>query len=242
MKNILNNKKVIAILLSILAVVAVVVGIVFGHSHSNMTYVLPNGAEFKPDKAKNGTDYLVPDNPQMPEKWIFTGWKFTDSKDVEEDTSSEETSSPKKGDVVYAHAQGRQVPVFDTTLALAGGYGTKGNQVTLPLKLCGEVNIGAFEVAIKYDPELLEFVEFQNEDPGIVINAIQEEGLILLNYLDSENTVGDVDLVDIVFKITGNKPTETKVTMTVDNGTRYGEDGKMEDAEIVVISSKVTIV
>lgn len=242
MKNIRNNRRAFIIGAIIFALIVAGIVLTVSQSHVKLIYVLPNGVEFHPENAKNGTKYKVPDNPQMPEKWIFTGWRFSDSKALEE--TSEDTFSSnneKTNSTVYAHAEGKQVPVFDTTLALAGGYGTNKDRVTLPLKLCGEVNVCAFELEIKYDPEQLKLEGFENEDPGVVVNAIEEEGVILLNYLDNRNTVGDVDLVDLVFKVVGEAG-KTDVSMTVENGTRYGEDNKFEDVEMVVISSTVTIV
>lgn len=240
-----GKKKLWIPIVAVLAIFAIVLIVISGtHSKAKVVYLLPDGTEFHPGNAKNGSDIKVPDNPQMPEGWIFTGWSFSNAAPDDGAGSSELVPSgkPDTKNTVYARAEAVHVPVFDTGLALAGGYGTKKDHVTLPLKLCGEVNICAFEAEIHYDPGQLKFVEFANTDPGVVINVIEEEGCLLLNYLDSENTLGDVDLVDLVFEIIGESDTDTPVEITVENGTRLNDAGEMEDVDVLLISSMVTIV
>lgn len=239
-----NAKKIWIPIAAALVVLAAVLFVVFGGHNSNVVYLMPDGMEFQPKTAKNGRDVKVPDNPQMPEGWIFTGWSFSNTAPADGEGSVEPDSS---GDLdvkstVYARAEAVHVPVFDTGVALSGGYGTKGNRVTLPLQLCGEVNICAFEAEIHYDPAQLKFVEFQNEDPGIVINVIEEEGLVILNYLDSANTTGDVAMADLVFEIIGTDQTVTPLEVTVTNGTRLNDEGEMEDVDVQIISAAVSIV
>ena len=239
-----KTKKLWIPIAAALVVLAAVLFVVFGGHNSNVVYLMPDGMEFQPKTAKNGRDVKVPDNPQMPEGWIFTGWSFSNAAPADGEGSAEPEPS---GDLdtkstVYARAEAVHVPVFDTGVALSGGYGTKGNRVTLPLQLCGEVNICAFEAEIHYDPAQLKFVEFQNEDPGIVINVIEEEGLVILNYLDSANTTGDVAMADLVFEIIGTDQTVTPLEVTVTNGTRLTEDGEMEDVDVQIISAAVSIV
>lgn len=237
-------KRIWILLILAAIILAVALILIFGHKHGNVVYLLPDGSEIQPETAKNGTDVLVPDNPQMPEGLIFTGWSFSDTEPsaVSGSSAVETTGKSDAAKTVYAQAVATHVPVFDTGLALSGGYGTKGNRVTLPLQLCGEVNVCAFEAEIQYDASQLKFVEFQNEDPGIVINVIEEEGRILLNYLDSANTVGDVALVDVVFEIIGSEPSVSPLEVAVSNATRFDDNGEMEDVDISVISGVVTIV
>ncbi len=239
-----NAKKIWIPIVAVLAVLAAVLFVVFGGHSADVVYLMPDGMEFHPQSAKNGKDVKVPDNPQMPEGWIFTGWSFSNTAPADGEGSAEPETS---GDLdtkstVYARAEAVHVPVFDTGVALSGGYGTKGNRVTLPLQLCGEVNICAFEAEIHYDPAQLKFVEFQNEDPGIVINVIEEEGVVILNYLDSANTTGDVAMADLVFEISGTEQTVTPLEVTVTNGTRLTDEGEMEDVDVQIISAAVSIV
>lgn len=246
------GKKVWIPVLAVLVVAALVAGVLLRKPKADVRYLLPDGTEFVPEKATNGGDIRVPDNPQMPEGWIFTGWSFSNEADpAQASDAPEEGAGNQNGDsadaldlksTVYAKANAVHVPVFDTGLALTSGYGTKGNRVTLPLQICGEVNVCAFEAEIHYDPSQLKFVEFANKDPGVVINAIEDEGLIVLNYMDSANTVGDVSLADLVFEIVGESDTVTPLTVTVTNGTRLNDENAMEDVDITIISAAVQIV
>ena len=51
-----------------------------------------------------------------------------------------------------------------------------------------------------------------------------------------------MDLVDLVFEIIGESDTDTPVEITVENGTRLNDAGEMEDVDVLLISSMVTIV
>lgn len=237
-----QKKRLMSIGVVLAVAVAILIAIWASQSDSKIIYLMPDGSEFHPEISKNGSTLKVPDNPQMPEGWIFTGWSFSNTPPASSSVGSSEPAPLGEKSAVYAWAQATHAPVFDTGVALSGGYGTKGNRVTLPLQLCGEVNICAFEAQITYDPSQLKFVKFANRDPGVIINAIEEDGVVILNYLDSTNTTGDVALVDLVFQISGKEQTETPLEVTVTNGTRLTDDGEMEDVDVRVISAAVAIV
>lgn len=274
MKEFLNQQKG-KLILAAAALLAIVLLAVFlgnrGGDLPDVVYLFPDGVMFEPDSPSNGKDIKVPDNPQMPEGWIFTGWDIermdsvpqsaegstepevvvlnTPPTDEIEEATEEpaiQTTAPqptfKPGKTVIARAIGVTIPKDENVVALSGGYGTKDDTVTLSLKLCGKADLCAFEAEIIYDPTLLVFQEFTNDDFGIMINVLEDEGRILLNFLDTENICADVDLVDIVFKVKGGEAGKTPLSLTVSNGTKLSESGELEEVEVTAIPAAVEIV
>lgn len=272
MKEFLQQQKGKLILLAGMLLAVILFFVLTGHrgdSMPNVVYMLPNGAVFEPETAENGTDIKVPDNPQMPEGFVFSGWEFerltSEPTEVAGSAPTEVISldppprdesglateppatqapqpTPKPGKTVLARAVAVSVSKDENVVALSGGYGTKGNTVTLSLTLCGKADICAFEAEVTYDPNLLEFQELANEDFCVVSNVLEDEGRILLNFVDTENVEADVDLMDIVFKVKGSEAGTTPISLLVKNGTRYGTDEELEEVEINAIPAAVEIV
>ena len=154
-----------------------------------VTFLNDDKSIFKQVTVVSGEAPTSPGTPTMLQGFVFDGWD-ADLSSVTKDM----TVLPLREEI----ADERNV------ISISNGYGITGDTVTLPLSLCGKVDICCFELKITYDKSALQFVEFSNEDAGITANCDAENGIIYLNYISTDNTTGQVDLCDISFKLIGN--------------------------------------
>ncbi len=190
-----------------------------------VTFYGPDGRILFIDEVKSGEDAKPPENPIMPQGYVFTGWSGTFSN-VTEDQS------------VYA-----ECTVFlgeENVLALSGAYVNNGEETVIPLQLCGDVCLCAFDLRIRYDIESLNFVEFRNLDGSVDANCVPETGEIYLNYASMENTNGEVYLAELVFRAVG-EPGKTVVDINIVDLVAYDSDYAFYEPPYSTIFSTVTI-
>ena len=69
----------------------------------------------------------------------------------------------------------------------------------MPIRLCGDVCVSAFDLTISYDSNALELVSV-TEDGAVLYND-EVPGKIRLNYVSTDNTVADVDICFLEFSV-----------------------------------------
>ena len=190
-----------------------------------VTFVAPDHSILYIDKVKKGEAAEPPANMVMPQGYIFSYWDKDFSNVTEEMT-------------IYAVCQ--QIPSSGNVLTLGGSYASKGEQVTVPLQLCGDVCLCAFDIRVVYDKEVLDFVEFSSKDSAVDANCMEEKGVIYLNYGSRENTTGEVDLTDLVFTVVG-EAAWTSVTIEVMEVISFDENYDFYVPECTTISAIIRI-
>ena len=223
MKNV-NKKALIIIILVFIIVISILV--FFRRSSYTITFLNYNKTVFAKKKIMQGEVISSPGIPEIPEGYIFGGWNI-------------EISSINKDTEIMPICI--EIPKEKNVIALSSGYGKIGNNLNLPLQLCGKVDISCFEIVISYDKDMLNFVAFENEDGNVVANCDSENGKIYINYISNGNTLGEVDLCDIVFSISNNKSSATDVTLLVQNAAKEINSDSFEKIECDVVNSKVYI-
>lgn len=184
-----------------------------------------NGEILGSETVPSGEIVAPPEIPELPYGEIFLRWdQVLDA--ITTDTTVQTVSESVLG----------KPNVF----ALSGGYVSVDSTVAIPFQLCGDVELCGFDVTIQYDPEVLEFVDFTDEDDAIISNCIPESGTIRINYLSTENTIGDVDCCDLLFRAL-KFAEDTKLTITVNSIIALDENEQVYAPDYHVIHSEIHI-
>lgn len=139
-------------------------------------------------------------------------------------------------------------PVWkDTTdknnlFTLSSCYAKKGDEIVIPVKLCGNVNIGAFDIRIAFDTEKLEFVEVLNQDADVMASYSDTEKKIGINFMGSENLTESMDVCDLVFKVKSDEVSNTTFNVMNMDSLVYKDNGDFEFVETDYIEATIYIV
>lgn len=191
------NKKKLWIIISILALVlaaAITCLIIFGQreepgveqgSNSDSvskdqytaTFYSNDGTVLKIDSVEKGMAANPPSQPQMLFGTVFRSW----DADISSVTKNLEV-----------HPICEDVKGKPNIFAIEGAYGKSGGTVIVPIRLCGEVCVSAFDMTISYDSTALDLISV-SEDGAVLYND-EVPGKIKLNYVSTDNTVADVDI------------------------------------------------
>lgn len=198
------NKKKLWIIILILAVVlaaAIISLIILGQrekpginqGNSNqldnkdqctVTFYSNDGTILKIDSVEKGNTANPPAQPQMLYGTVFQSWD-TDISSVTKHLEVYPICEDVKGNV--------------NTFAIEGAYGKSGGTVIVPIRLCGEVCVSAFDMTISYDSVALDLISVY-EDGAVVYND-NIPGEIKLNYVSTDNTLADVDICVLEFSV-----------------------------------------
>lgn len=149
-----------------------------------VTFYSNDGTVLKIDSVEKGKTANPPKQPQMLYGTVFQSW----------DT---EISSVTKNLEVYPIC--KDVKGKTNVFAIEGAYGKSGGTVIVPIRLCGEVCVSAFDMTMSYDSSALDLISV-SEDGAVLYND-EVTGEIKLNYVSTENTVADVDICFLEFAV-----------------------------------------
>lgn len=149
------------------------------------TFFSDDGSILRIESVEPGVLPAPPSLPEISYENIFLRWDYPD-------TATE-------GDVeiypVYQTISGMQ-----NAFVIPGAYGKCGETINLPLRLCGEVTLCGFDLAVEYDPEVLQLISVYGEDDSIMYND-ETPGVVRINYVSVSNTTADIDICFLQFKI-----------------------------------------
>ena len=155
-----------------------------GKGQYTVTFYSNDGTVLKIDSVEKGKTANPPVQPQMLYGTVFQSW----------DT---EFSSVTKN--LEVHPICEDVKGKTNIFAIEGAYGKSGGTVIVPIRLCGDVCVSAFDLTISYDSDALELVSV-TEDGAVLYND-EAPGKIRLNYVSTDNTVADVDICSLEFSV-----------------------------------------
>ena len=92
------------------------------------------------------------------------------------------------------------VSKLPNVIAVPSGYVDQGSQVSVPLRVCGIVNLCGLDIQLRYDPTLVRLSGIQNQNSNVMFNNKAEEGVLLLNFISLENMTGSFDLGELQFE------------------------------------------
>ncbi len=199
----MNKKKlwIIILILTVVLAAAIVSLIILGQreepgvdqgSNSNsvskdqyaVTFYSNDGTVLKIDSVEKGKTANPPAQPQMLYGTVFQSW----------DT---DISSVTKNLEVRPICE--DVKEKQNIFAIEGAYGKSGGTVIVPIRLCGEVCVSAFDMTISYDSNALDLISV-SEDGAVLYND-EMPGKIKLNYVSTDNTLADVDICFLEFSV-----------------------------------------
>jgi len=119
-------------------------------------------------------------------------------------------------------------------------YTLNKNVIDMPITLCGKVDLCAFDIEIQYDKNSLEFIEITEEDDDIVSNHIADSGIIKLNFMNSKNITGEIDICNMQFKALNNNPS-SEIKIIVKEIVKLVENGEFVNPSYNVHNGKVYV-
>ncbi|MBR1970609.1 MAG: S-layer homology domain-containing protein [Clostridia bacterium] len=165
--------------------------------------------------------------PEEPKKigHIFSGWD-TDLRNIDTTKIIKALWTKTDGESNY--------------FTLPVKYTLNENTIDLPIALCGKVDLCAFDIEIQYDKNCLEFIEISEEDDDVVSNHIFDEGVIKLNFMNSKNITGEIDICNMQFKVLNNTPS-SEIKIIVKEVVKLDENGEFVNPEYNVHNGEVYV-
>ena len=142
---------------------------------------------------------------------VFSGWVTPEGDSAQPETD--------------ANARYRDVSELDNVLAIPSEYAQKDELVSLPLRLCGQVELCAFDVKLTYDKNRLEYLGCEDVDDDLMVHAKTDEGVVRINYLYPRNLQEEKDLCRLQFRVTSKEQGQSLLHMEVLEAVRLGSDG-----------------
>ncbi len=137
----------------------------------------------KVDEVKRNDSAIPPNNPQITYGKIFKAW----DKDF--------TKVTKNMDV---HPICEDITKKENVFAVSGVYGKTDSDINIPVFLGGNVCLCGFDITVTYNPQMLNYEGYTDEDGAIVVNS-KEQGTIKVNYISTKNTTGDINICNLKF-------------------------------------------
>lgn len=166
-----------------------------------VTFYSNDGTVLKIDSVEEGKAANPPSTPQMLYGTVFKSW----DADISSVTKNLEVNP------IFEDVKGKA-----NVIAIEGAYGKSGDEVFVPIRLCGEVCVSAFDMTISYDSNALELVSVSGD--GAILYNDEVPGKINLNYVSTENTVADVDICLLKFSV---KSTSGKTPISLEMHSIY---------------------
>lgn len=120
-------------------------------------------------------------------------------------------------------------------------YAKPGDEISVKVKVGGQVNLAALQMYINYDENYLEYVEAVNLDAGVMINKEEENPRLRLAFLSDDNVTGSVDFVDLVFRVKGNPGDKAVIIYDIEKAATIGKDNEITTADYTVKDTVIHI-
>lgn len=230
------KKRVLIIGVVVFAMVTVVITLILLYQTGNIgnrepsekhkvTFLNSDGSIMTEAEVKDGYPAPCPGIPELLPGEVFSGWD-TDLQSVKSDITTK--------------ALVQNIIGKSNVFALYSYYGTVEDKVLLPLQLCGKVDLNCFELQISYDNHALEFLGIDNCDSAVLFNDNREKGIVYLNYISTNATLGEIDLGVLSFHPI--HPSVGEVKLNANSVAKADDEEKYESVDYEVIDATVTIV
>lgn len=120
-------------------------------------------------------------------------------------------------------------------------YAKPGDEISIKVKVGGQVNLAALQMYINYDENYLEYVEAVNLDAGVMINKEKENSRLRLAFLSDDNVTGSVDFVDLAFRVKGNPGDKAVIMYDIEKAAMIGKDNEITTADYTVKDTVIHI-
>lgn len=184
----LDNKtkkaKIFIAVITLLIIVGIVISIFFimNNKTYQVSFYSDNDTLIKVDEVRRNGSAIPPNSPQITYGKIFKAWDKDFTK-VNENMD------------IYPICE--DITKKDNVFAISSAYG-KTDNISVPVSLGGNVCLCGFDITVTYNPQMLNYEGFSDEDEAVVLNS-KEPGTIKINYISTKNTTGDIDICNLKF-------------------------------------------
>lgn len=162
--------------------------------------------------------YVYLPEDQSGEDLVFSGW--------------EENPASNQGDLV---AKYQDVSQIQNAIVIPMAYGRAGEQVSIPLRICGQVDLCALDLRVTYDKELLHYAGSTNQDEDLLINCDEENGVLLINFLRLVNLEESFDFTELVFDVITTHECDTALQLDVVEAVALDEEQQIRFCKFSVV-------
>ena len=127
----------------------------------------------------------------------------------------------------------------DNVVAIPTVYGKAGSQLTVPLVLCGKVNLCGIDLCVHYNRNKLKLVKFENTDKKVICNADEEKGDFHLNFISVANVTEEIHFCDLVFEVIRESGGEEDLNIEVMEIVAFDKNNDLITPETNVIDAKI---
>ena len=120
-------------------------------------------------------------------------------------------------------------------------YAKPETEVSVRVKIGGQVNLAALQMHINYDEAYLEFVEAKNLDSGVMINKEDQKPRFRLAFLSDDNVTGSVDFVELVFRVKGQSGDKAVITYDIEKSAMINNTGEIVTSDYTVKDTVIHI-
>lgn len=120
-------------------------------------------------------------------------------------------------------------------------YAKPESEISVKVKIGGQVNLAALQMYIDYDKNLLEYVEAKNLDTGVMINKEDENPRIRLAFLSDDNVTGSVDFVELVFRVKGQSGDKAVIMYNIEKAAMINSNNDIVTADYTVKDTVIHI-
>ena len=120
-------------------------------------------------------------------------------------------------------------------------YAKPETEVSVRVKIGGQVNLAALQMYIDYDENLLEYVEAKNLDAGVMINKEDENSRLRLAFLSDDNVTGSVEFVDLVFRVKGQAGDKAVIMYDIEKAAMISNYDEIITADYTVKDTVIHI-
>lgn len=162
--------------------------------------------------------YVYLPKEQTGEDLVFSGW--------------EENPADSQGDLVAKYQDVSQV---QNAIVIPAVYGQGGEQVSVPLRICGQVDLCALDLRVTYDKELLRYAGSADQDEDLLINCDEENGVLLINFLRLVNLEEQFEFANLVFDVTTTHACDTTLWLDVVEAVALDEEQQIRFCNFSVV-------
>lgn len=120
-------------------------------------------------------------------------------------------------------------------------YAKPQSEISVRVKIGGQVNLAALQMYIDYDKDLLEYVEAKNLDAGVMISKEDKNPRIRFAFLSDENVKGNVDFVELVFRVKGQSGDKAVIMYDIEKTAMINNNNDIVTADYTVKDTVIHI-
>lgn len=118
----------------------------------------------------------------------------------------------------------RELP---NVVALDGVSGNAGDHLSIPLRVCGEVEFCGVDLKIYYDPQLLKYEGYDNADDDLMVHCNEEKGVVLINLARVANLEDNYGVCQLLFQVITTLECESTLRVELEEMVSLDQDGNI---------------